>query len=445
MQLNQNQQGKLEFINTTSKSSKRVKSKQMFLFNGDYYSSEYVAVEYFKSKGYDAFFSENTTWKNLLRVLFKNIFKKFEKLAMKKHYKRNFYDNEFFKTYEFEINQRFDYLRNADLEAEVNKHSIKEWIKYRILKMCQHIKKDQILSILYYIIQDYAHNHIGFPDVFVFNDKKYFFCEVKTKTDELRPVQVRNHEVLLNNGFDVYIFGINKPPSWIQEENVKYFNKDYIDEENYIEVYDYKIRKANETYEMFKDKDIEEIKSEFLLKYDLDTFIGFLNVISKKGQIAIDDDIINSSKREAKRIRNLRYLSRGMFFEERGLYSDAIEEYSHVETYERFERLNECYLRKKDGERQVNLIYQVLNDEENVPYETERIFKSTANRLFRNKKSITTYDTDEICPICGNKVKLTTLHKRNDISIFTCTKHGCYWYGGVYNGDLSKFSNLNDI
>ena len=442
MQIKQHQQGTLEFVNVKSEHRIREKYKTKFLFNGEYYSSEYVAVEYFKSKGYDAFFSENTTWKNLLRVLFKDIFKKFEKMGKKKHYKKNFYDNEFFKAYEYEINERFEYLGRSNLEDEVSRHSINGWIKYRIMKMCHLIEKDKILTILYHIIQDYAHNHVGFPDVFVFNDERYFFCEVKTKTDILRPVQVKRHEVLLNNGFDVCVFGINKQSSWADEEKVKYFNEDFIDEENFIEVYDHRIKIANRTYDRFKEVRIDEIKREFLVNHDLDTFIGFLNVISGKDRIEIDENVIDKSLIEAERIRNLRHLSRGMFFEERGFYSRAIEEYNLVETYERFERLNECYRRKRDGESQVNLIYHVLN-EENVPYSTKLFFKQTANRLFRNKKSITEYDTDEICPICGSKVKLTKLHKRNNISIFTCSKRGCYWYGGVFKGKLKEYSRAN--
>ena len=443
MQLKQYEKGNLEFITIESERSIRVKSKTKFLFNGEYYKSEYVAVEYFKSKGYDAFFSENTTWKNMLRVLFKDIFKKFERMAKKKHYKRNFYDNEFFKAYESEINERFDYLMGADLESEVKRHSINDWIKYRILKMCEHIEKDKIMAILYDIIKDYAHNHMGFPDIFVFNDERYFFCEVKTKTDPLKPVQIRKHEVLLNNGFDVCVFGINKMPSWSHEEKVKYFNQDYIDEENYIEFYDYKMKRANEAYERFRDDGIEEIKGKFLEIHGIDMFIGFLNVASRKGSIEMDQEMMVESKMEAEKIRNLRHLSKGMFFEERGLYSEAIEEYDQVETYERFERLNQCYRRKKDGESQVNLIYHVLNEEDDIPYKTKAFFRTTANRLFRNKRSVTTYATDEVCPVCGSPVKLTTLHKRNGISIFTCTKRGCYWYGGVFKGDIRRFSECD--
>ena len=390
MKFNDFEQGKLDFLRVDAKINRRMKSKLMFLFEGEFYSSEYLAVEYFKSQGYDAFFSENTTWKNMLKILFKDIFRKFERMVRKKHYKKDFYDNEFFKDCEDEINQRFDYLKTADLKSLIEKHSVKKWIKYRILVMCSHIPKGQILAVLHDMIQDYAHNHVGFPDLFVFNEERFFFCEVKANNDVLKPVQVRKHEVLLNNGIDVCVFGINKDSSWIMEEKEKYFNEDYIDEENYMELYGHKIGIANKTFDKFKDEQIEDMKRDFLSKYNLDTFIGLLNVISKENRIKIDDSIINKSIREGNRIKNLRFLSKGMHFEERGLYSDAIDEYMQVETFERFERLNECYRRKKDGESLVNLIYQVLNDEDEIPYEIRNDFKRKANRLFRNKRSITT-------------------------------------------------------
>ena len=439
------EQGKLDFLRVDAKINRRLKSKPMFLFEGEYYSSEYLAVEYFKSQGYDAFFSENTTWKNMLKILFKDIFRKFERMARKKHYKKNFYDNEFFKDCEDEINQRFDYLKTADLKSIIENHSVRQWIKYRILVICSHIPKGKILAVLYDMIQDYAHNHIGFPDLFVFNDNEFFFCEVKANSDVLNAVQVRKHEVMMNFGIDMCIFGINKKSSWISEEKDKYFNENFIDEENFVEVYDYKMKIADMIYNRFRGNQIEDIKSDLLDKYDSDAFIGFLNVVSSQNQLEVSDKIINKSIKEGKRIKDLRHLAKGMYFEERGLYSDAIGEYLQVETFERYERLYECYRRGKDGESQVNLIYHVLNDAEHVPSKVRTDFKRRANRLFRNKRSITTYRTDRICPICGSDVKLTNLHKRNNISIFTCTNGGCYWYGGIYAGDLRQYSKAGHL
>lgn len=440
MQFETFEKGKLDFITVDSKVTRRIKSKQMFLYEGEFYSSEYLAVEYFKGRGYDAFFSENTTWKNMLRLLFKDVFRKFEKLAKKKNYKRNFYDDEFFRIHEDEINERFEYLKGADLASIIEQCSVKEWIKYRILKICSIVEKDKILAILYDIIQDYAHNHIGFPDIFVFNDERYFFCEVKAKSDVLKPVQVKKHEVLLNNGIDVCVFGINKDSSWIGEAQAKYFNEDFFDEENYMEIYDRKIRIANATYDRFKGEGIEDVKAKYFDRYGPDAFIGFLNLMSDQDRITITDEIINKSIDEGRRIKNLRYLSKGMYYEERGLYSKAIAEYEHVETFERYARLNECYRRNRDGESQVNLIYHVLNDADDVPSNVKVEFKKIAKRLFRNKKALTTYETDETCPNCGSEVTLTKLHKRNNIAVFTCTNDRCYWYGGVFKGNLKEFT-----
>ena len=79
------------------------------------------------------------------------------------------------------------------------------------------------------------------------------------------------------------------------------------------------IRTANKTYAKFQNNHIEDIKLDFLNKYDLDTFIGFLNIISKENHININDTVINKSIKEGKRIKNFRYLSRGCILK-KGVY-----------------------------------------------------------------------------------------------------------------------------
>ena len=72
-------QGRLCFKNTKAKSDRNLSSRPHFLFEGDYYNAEYYIIHYFKSKGYNAFFSENTSWKGLIRYIFKDILEKFKK------------------------------------------------------------------------------------------------------------------------------------------------------------------------------------------------------------------------------------------------------------------------------------------------------------------------------------------------------------------------------
>lgn len=51
--------------------------------------------KYYKSKGYYAFFSENELWKILLNVLFKDVFKRFKRIAWQKDINTDLSINQF--------------------------------------------------------------------------------------------------------------------------------------------------------------------------------------------------------------------------------------------------------------------------------------------------------------------------------------------------------------
>lgn len=82
------------------------------------------------------------------------------------------------------------------------------------------------------------------------------------------------------------------------------------------------------------------------------------------------------------------------------MYDKAIDIYNKVDSYEVYEPLNNCYLKNRDGENQVNLIYHVINEADNVPSSVRRNFIKRANNLFKNQRSITIYETDKTCPVC---------------------------------------------
>lgn len=63
-------QGKLEFISVNVDMKRDDKLKPIFMFEGEYFNIEDFAMKYFKSKGYNVFFSENTVWQRLLLLLF---------------------------------------------------------------------------------------------------------------------------------------------------------------------------------------------------------------------------------------------------------------------------------------------------------------------------------------------------------------------------------------
>lgn len=64
-----------------------------------------------------------------------------------------------------------------------------------------------IKSILHYLIQNYYHRYLGWPDMIVFNDIQFFFVEVKSSNDKIREDQkewIRNNALCLKLPFKVY-------------------------------------------------------------------------------------------------------------------------------------------------------------------------------------------------------------------------------------------------
>ena len=444
-------QGNLEFKNVKSKINTK-SDRPLFPLEGEYYTSEEFVIQYYKSNGYDAFFCENKPWRSLLKSLFKDVLKKFKIISKQMGYRGGFYDNEIFKKCEDEINERFNYLKNINLLDEVKKLSIKIKLKNKILKICELLEDDQVLSILYFMLQDFTNRKRGFPDLFVFNDNKFFFCEVKANTDVLSAYQVRNHEQLLKTGIDVCLFSINKSETFINEEKWKYFNEDFYDVNNFKEKYDFKIKIANRIHKELENNQIDKIKTEFLSYYDLYTYIGFLNLMKdysydKKVKTLdnIDEIILNQSKKEGIKIRNLHYLSNGLYYEERGLYSQAIEEYKNAKDFYGYNKLCMCYRKVKDFENEVNLTYDAINNISGIPYDCKVYFKSRAQRFTKNKKRILVYKTGNKCPICGGDEVVVILKSRGNLKIRICDNGSCYWYGGVYKLNIENLEKVIDL
>lgn len=442
--------GNLGFINVSAKMNTKFE-RPLFKFENSFYKSEEFAIQYYKSKGYNTFFSENYPWKAMLKTLFNDIFKEFKKISKQKGFKSGFYDNEFFILCEEEINDRFNYLNNINLIDEFKMHHrIKS--KHKILKICKLLEDEQILSILYYILQDY-HNRIrGFPDLFVYNDDEFFFCEVKANTDVLSAYQVRNHEQLIKTGIDVCVFSIHKSEDYIKEEKWKYFNDDFYNVDDFKEKYEFKIKTAHKIQNELEDNHIDKIKTKIISDYDLCTYMGFLNIMKDyshdekvKTLENIDKIIINKSKKEGVKIRNLHYLSKGLYYEERGLYHQAIEEYKNANDFYGYNQLCICYRKIKDYENEVNLTYNAINNILGIPADCKLHFKTRAQEFTKNKKSITVYKTNNKCPNCGGNEVVVVLKRKNNLKIKICDNGRCYWYGGLYTQDVGELERVTDL
>lgn len=159
----------------------------------------------------------------------------------------------------------------------------------------------------------------------------------------------------------------------------------------------------------------------------------------------IDEIILNQAKKEGAKIKNLRYLSKGMYYEERGLYLQAIEEYKNAKDFYGYNQLCICYRKIKDYENEVNLTYDAINNISGIPSDCKIYFKTRAQRFTKNKKHIVVFKTNNKCPICGSNEVVVVLQIRNHLKIRICDNGSCYWYGGIYESNLNQLKKVTDL
>ena len=435
------EKGKLEFINIKVEYFVSKKSQPKFKFEDNYYHSEDFAIKYFQSKGYNAFFAENELWIKLLIYLFNDELKR-EDNHKPSLFSINYYlyDDEFFKETKDKFYKRFNYLKSVNLADEIvkNYHNPDK----KVIALCNHLENNQILQILFDLIENLNIKKRGFPDLFVYDNDDAFFCEVKANSDTLNYVQVKKHEILLNAGVNVVIFSLNKRNKWIKKQENKYFNDSLFRKSNFIDNYDSKIYVANKVYSELTDEGICDVKDYFLSNYNLDSFIGFLNIIN---EFPLDEKInsvkspspklINDSVKKGNKIKELRILKNGKILEDKKKYHEAIEEYSKVDSFKSYKRIIYCYRSLQDYEQELNLIYTGVNSSK-FNKDEKRFFKNRLKRFFKNKNNFTEIKTDKICPYCGEEIILNNFKTRNKIKFFTCSNDKCYYYGGVFKGNL---------
>src|SRR5690606_36997389 len=62
--------------------------------------------------------------------------------------------------------------------------------------------------VLIYMAQDYYNRNSGFPDLFIIQDKKIQFIEVKAEGDSIKNSQIKQMRLLENTGFMVKVLQV---------------------------------------------------------------------------------------------------------------------------------------------------------------------------------------------------------------------------------------------
>lgn len=112
-----------------------------------------------------------------------------------------------------------------------------------------------------------------------------------------------------------------------------------------------------------------------------------------------------------------------------------------MDSFKSYKRIIYCYRALNDYENELNYIYNGINNS-NFKKNDIGFFKRRLKRFFKNKNHYTKIKTTKVCPYCGSTVVLNVFKTRNKIKFFTCENEKCYWYGGVYKGNINEIQNL---
>ena len=441
--------GTLDFVNTRTRIDKIKKnSEPTFLFNKKFYPLEEYAIKYYESLGYNVVETGDYIWTRMLTIFTRDIFRKFRKISDEKGFKKEFYDHEHFTMCRKEIIKRFNNLKTTNLIREIYDTNEPFYNKEKMSLLIKKLDDDQILKILYDLINNYSNKKTGFPRLFVYNDTDAFFSVVKANNDDLSAKEVRKEEVFIKTGIDVQILGINKQKNWKKHERDKFFNKDYYDSASFKEIYEHKIKNTEYRYKLHTRNNLTDVESYFINNYGRFTFLGYLNITPKANPhkiTVLTDELIQKAYDEGNKIRRLYNLSRGSYFEQRGLYDQAIKQYRKVDDYFGYSKLCDCYHDRREYVNEINLTYDVINNKTKLDSKYLVNFKRRANAFDNDKKLVSTYKTNQKCPKCGSEMVLTVLHDKNNLKYFKCLNGTCYQYGGIYRGNLHNFEKISDV
>jgi len=237
--------------------------KAKYTINGNEYFAEEVAINHYKSLGYKALWTENTYWWTLMSLFFWDVIfaetrgavsviiggvqielepgdERFEQLfkqtILMNGMPSDFFTPEFYERRKSLLKNKIQELQYSNLEQKLsdsykqnyrrNCRPIENWDKYKIdelLISVQRVDKGKLIKILERLISDFNNNRAGLPDLVVYDDKDFFFSEVKSEKDKISEKQKEWHDFLSTTlGLKVEIFLINHTEVQIKQVKTLY-------------------------------------------------------------------------------------------------------------------------------------------------------------------------------------------------------------------------------
>ncbi len=234
------------------------KGKAKYTIGGNEYFAEEAAINHYERLGYKALWTENTYWWTLMSLFFWDVIfaqirgavsivldgvqteldpadEEFEQLFNQTIHMNgmptDFFTTEFYERRKSLIKNKIKELQYSNLEQKINEfyknnygkncRPIEDWNKYKIdelLISVQRIEMEKLIKILERLIMNFNNNRSGLPDLIVYDDKDFFFSEVKSEKDRISEKQREWHSFLSASlGFKVEIFLINHTEAQIEK------------------------------------------------------------------------------------------------------------------------------------------------------------------------------------------------------------------------------------
>jgi len=234
------------------------KGKAKYKIGEEEYFAEEAVIKNYENLGYKAIWTENTYWWMLMSLLFWDvIFVKirgavsiiingvqteldpategFEELFNQainmNGMPADFFTTEFYERRKGLIKNKIQELQHSDLEQKISEsyknnygkicRPIDNWDRYKIEELLIPVKKidkDKLIKIINRLISNFNDNRAGLPDLIVYNDKDFFFSEVKSEKDKISEKQKEWHSFLTASlGFKVEITLINHSETKVEK------------------------------------------------------------------------------------------------------------------------------------------------------------------------------------------------------------------------------------
>ena len=234
------------------------KGKAKYAIDGNEYFAEETAINHYESLGYKALWTENTYWWTLMSLFFWDVIfaktrgavsaiiggvqtdldpsdERFEQLFKQtiqvNGMPADFFTPEFYERRKSLLKNKFQELQHSNLEQKLsesykqnygrNCRPIENWDRYKINELLisvQGVIKGKLIKILDRLISNFNDNRAGLPDLIVYDDKDFFFAEVKSEKDKISEKQKEWHDFLSTTlDFKVEILLINHTDAQIEK------------------------------------------------------------------------------------------------------------------------------------------------------------------------------------------------------------------------------------